>query len=255
MILRYAAYEEVGENLREVVKDISQTLTSNRIPHAVVGGIAMGTYISGRTTQDIDILVDSRSKQQIKRLFPGGKSSETPSGKLPIWSTEHLGIEVDFLFADGLPSDALSDPTIRDGVPVISQHALTALKVRSGRPKDLEDMILLIRSELEKHPEIQKYYLDMLYDKKKPMSPEKALNNVLQKVLGLKKIKDYLATHDLETAVGERSEDVFKGYLEEALIGLNKPFQSKLKQNPSSTKKPSEDEFDDLGFGEDDLGF
>jgi hypothetical protein len=224
-------------------------LSSNQIPHAVVGGIAMSTYITGRETQDIDILVDSKSKQRLMRLFPGGKSSITPSGKMPTYAVSHLGVEVDFLFADGLPADVLSDPTVKDGVPIISQHALTALKVRSGRDKDREDIVRLIRTQLELHPEIQKLYFASISD------PEKALERVFKKVMGLKTIRDYLATHDFETSIGERSEDVFKGYLEEALIGLHKPFESKLDAKPKKSTKPVEEKMDDLGFDDDDLGF
>lgn len=252
MILRYAAYEEIAEPIRKAVKSASKMLSMNNVPHAVVGGIAVGTYAPGRSTKDIDILIDSKSSTTVMRIFPEGSPGEAHHGRFSMWKVKHMGVDIDFLFGEGLPKDILSNPTVQDGVPIISQHALTALKIRSGRDKDRKDVVRLLKAQLKQHPEIQASYFANMDD------PEGAIEIVYSQVQSIKAIRDYLKKNKLKSFEGDEFTKTFKEYLEEAIIGLNAPDEPNepeeeeddipLKKKP--LKQPSSFSFDD-----DDLDF
>jgi hypothetical protein len=55
--LPYSAADADGENLLETTRRFIQTLESARIPHVLVGGLAVLQYVDGRNTRDIDLII------------------------------------------------------------------------------------------------------------------------------------------------------------------------------------------------------
>jgi hypothetical protein len=257
MHINAAAFEMVPQNVQSTAMSVHLELSKNRIPHAIVGGMAFGAYADkGRMTSDVDVLVPSTHKTKVERMFPDGQTGFAPHGRFELWKTQVEGTDVDFLFADDLPSDFFSDVSMVGGLPVISPRGLTALKIRSGRMKDKGDIIEILKSQLRKHPDILSVYFANI------SKPQKALKKVLSKVESLRAIQDYFRTHDLQSFEGESYEDALKSNLEEALLELNvemnpsKKPKAPSKPSPAKMKEPEPaEEFDDLQVGFDDLDF
>ncbi len=56
-------------NLRATLKLAHSLLQQQQIPHAMIGGLAMACYGSGRATVDLDLLIHEENKDQVKKLF------------------------------------------------------------------------------------------------------------------------------------------------------------------------------------------
>lgn len=228
MHINTAAFEMVPQKVQSAAMAAHLQLSSARVPHAIVGGMAFGAYADkGRMTSDVDILVAGPHRAKVEKLFPVGNAGSAPHGRFDMWQTEVEGVEVDFLFADDLPSDFFEQTTTVGGLPIISPRALTALKIRSGRMKDKGDIIEILKSQLRRHPEILKVYFANI------SNPKKALNAVLSKVESLRSIQEYFRAHDLQSFEGDSYEDALKNYLEEALLELN------IELNPPKRPLPS----------------
>lgn len=56
-------------NLRGTLKLAHSILEQERIPHALIGGLAMAWYGSTRATVDLDLLINEENKDQVKNIF------------------------------------------------------------------------------------------------------------------------------------------------------------------------------------------
>ncbi len=56
-------------NLRATLKLTHSLLDQNKIPHALIGGLALACYGSTRATVDLDLLIREEHKDRIKTLF------------------------------------------------------------------------------------------------------------------------------------------------------------------------------------------
>ncbi|MGE3609212.1 MAG: hypothetical protein AB7I27_06455 [Bacteriovoracaceae bacterium] len=56
-------------NLRSTLKLAHNLLDQNKIPHALIGGLAMACYGSTRATVDLDLLVQEQHKDLLKKVF------------------------------------------------------------------------------------------------------------------------------------------------------------------------------------------
>jgi hypothetical protein len=56
-------------NLRATLKLAHSLLDQNKIPHALIGGLALACYGSTRATVDLDILIREEHKDKMKALF------------------------------------------------------------------------------------------------------------------------------------------------------------------------------------------
>lgn len=56
-------------NLRATLKLAHSLLDQNEVPHAMIGGLAMACYGSGRATVDLDLLIKEENKDLVKTLF------------------------------------------------------------------------------------------------------------------------------------------------------------------------------------------
>lgn len=118
--------------------EASKRLSELGIPHALIGGLAVGVHGHPRATKDVDFLV-------------GAEAFESTSPLLVYRDELHdlvrLGV-VDLLAVPPTyPSLAEHlAPEVGDGeVPVIPVEALILLKLHANRPQDRADVVALLR--------------------------------------------------------------------------------------------------------------
>jgi len=128
--------EVVAERVLLDAVEASRRLTELGIPHALIGGLAVGLHGYPRTTKDVDFLVGSEAfertepvlvfRAELRDLVRVGVVDLMP---LPLGHgelAEHLSVLTD------------------DGVPVIGVEALVLLKLLANRPQDRADVGQLI---------------------------------------------------------------------------------------------------------------
>ncbi len=146
----------VWETLRRVAGELDRL----GVAYAVVGGIALQQYGLLRSTQDVDILIDSaESLRRIHdRLVGHGYAPKSAGSRHLRDDITRVGIE--FLIAGEFPGDGrpkpvqFADPrsvgwTTEDGLSFVNLHTLVEMKLASAmsapqRIKDRSDVLELI---------------------------------------------------------------------------------------------------------------
>lgn len=59
---------DIEEQLRRNLRDLFALLNQRQIPYLLVGGIAMLTYVDGRNTKDVDLVLSVRSLERIPEI-------------------------------------------------------------------------------------------------------------------------------------------------------------------------------------------
>ncbi len=138
--------------------DVFRCLSARDVRYVVIGGIAAIVHGVPRTTFDVDLLVEA-TPQNAARLLDalrdagiGSADLTTPQGVLEHEITvfkDVLRIDVQTRTPGVEFSDAWRDRVEREvaGVRywIVSLDHLVAMKRAAGRPKDLEDVRVLVR--------------------------------------------------------------------------------------------------------------
>jgi len=143
----------------KTLRKISRRLDDLKIPHAVVGGMALDAHGFRRLTVDVDILVSRESLTTIHERLEGLGYVPPFTGSKNLRDTEH-GVRIEFLIAGEYPGDGKPKPVsfpdprdagiLIDGVRYLSLPNLVELKLASGmtggvaRLKDFADVVALI---------------------------------------------------------------------------------------------------------------
>lgn len=133
------AASAVSETVMLAAYDASQKLTELGIPHAVIGGLAVGAYGAPRATKDIDFIVFE------KDAFDGTTILSFKQG-VPI---AVRGVVVDYLTVEGNEHPELFRQAVRmaqksEGIPVIDLGPLVVLKLQTARRQDIADVERLL---------------------------------------------------------------------------------------------------------------
>lgn len=116
----------------EAAKDASRILTSLKVRHALIGGLAVGAYGYPRATKDVDFVVGDEAFEH------HGPIVSFRSG-IPL----RIGsVIVDVLADSGVPSPYGMRSM---GVPIVSLAVLTYLKIKAFRMQDQLDVVELLR--------------------------------------------------------------------------------------------------------------
>ena len=133
--------DTVAPRILEAMRVASARLTELGVRHVLVGGLAVGAWGYPRATKDVDFLVGEEAFEH----HAGGLV--TMKYGVPI---QVGGVAVDLLSASANNrEDALESPR-SSGVPVAPLPVLIYLKLKSPRPKDLADVMELIRLGIER---------------------------------------------------------------------------------------------------------
>jgi hypothetical protein len=145
--------DEVFESLRRITSRLDEI----GVPYAVVGGMALVAHGYDRTTNDVDILVESKGLEQIHARLDGLGYVRPFAGSKNL-SDAITGTRIEFLISGQFPGDgkpkpvAFPDPREAisiDGIKFIPLQKLIELKLASGisaahRAKDIGDVQELI---------------------------------------------------------------------------------------------------------------
>ena len=139
---------------------IAKTLTEMDIPFSIAGALAVNVHGHVRTTEDVDILLTPDGLERFKERWLGRGWVEQFPGSRGLKDTVHQ-VKVDVMLTGNYPGDgqpkpvAFPDPSEvnepdPEGIPVLILPVLVTLKLASGmtaphRPRDLDDVIQLIR--------------------------------------------------------------------------------------------------------------
>jgi hypothetical protein len=121
----------VSDAVLSAYEKASAKLTSMRIPHLVVGGLAVGAWGHPRATKDIDFLVREKDVFDGK-LFLSFKKN------VPI---QVEGVAVDYLVVESLPTKTRFKIANEKVVPI---EILFAMKLKARRAQDDADIIALV---------------------------------------------------------------------------------------------------------------
>ena len=150
----------MGEaEVQRALLKLTRTLDEQRIPYAILGGMALNEYGYRRVTVDVDVLLSPESLAQFKARNLGLGYVEKFPGSRGLRDTEH-GVDIDVVLTGGFPGDGKPKPVaFPDPARVAERGAriallplatLVELKLASGmtaphRIKDLADVVELVR--------------------------------------------------------------------------------------------------------------
>ncbi len=139
---------------------IAKALSEMDVPFSIAGALAVNVHGHMRTTEDVDILLTPDGLERFKRRWLGRGWVEQFPGSRGLRDTVH-GVNVDVMLTGGYPGDRQPKPVAfplpadvnepdPEGIPVLTLPVLLTLKLASGmtaphRPRDLDDVIQLIR--------------------------------------------------------------------------------------------------------------
>lgn len=137
-----SSWEELEQVVaRRVLDDarrVSAALTDLGVPHALVGGLAVGLHGHPRATRDVDFLVGPEAFASTKPLLTFRKE---------LADVVQWGL-IDLIAA--LPEDPVLANEITQGgvdfIPVVGIEVLLLMKLRAGRTQDFADIEALVQS-------------------------------------------------------------------------------------------------------------
>jgi hypothetical protein len=146
--------------IHSAARRIAKALAEMQIPFAVAGALAANAHGHVRTTDDVDILLEPEGLSDFKRKWLGRGWVEKFAGSKGMRDSV-CNVNIDVLLTGEYPGDGRPKPVAfphpekvvehdEDGVPILSLPVLLELKLASGmtapdRPRDLDDVIQLIR--------------------------------------------------------------------------------------------------------------
>jgi hypothetical protein len=135
--------DTVAPRILDAMRIASARLTDLGVRHVLVGGLAVGAWGYARATSDVDFLVGEEAFEH----HPGGLV--TMKYGVPI---QVGGVAIDLLSASANHREDALAGFRSDGVSVAPLEVLIYLKLKSPRPKDLADVMELIRLGIERAP-------------------------------------------------------------------------------------------------------
>lgn len=151
----YMAHGDVFTTLQ----NLTRRLEDEKIPYALVGGLALAAHGFVRMTQDIDLLMTQEGLETFREKFVGRGYVLAFSGAQKTFRDTETQVRIEILITGDFPGDgkpkpvAFPDPSVvfteRGGMRVISIETLVELKLASGmsaphRLRDLADVQDLI---------------------------------------------------------------------------------------------------------------
>jgi hypothetical protein len=141
------------------LKDIASFLNDQKIEYALIGGMAASVRGEPRSTLDVDIIINCDVERglelirlldssRFRPLFHGVEQVLKTGLLLPLAHRETV-IKVDLALAmSGFEQGAIKESTIADigaGLtPVVSAEYLVVMKQLASRPRDLDDISMII---------------------------------------------------------------------------------------------------------------
>lgn len=160
VVLREASEFFMGQgDVYRTLQRLADRLDRERIPYALIGGLAMAQHGFVRMTQDIDILLTKEGLKAFQARCVGRGYVRAFPGAEKTFRDAETGVRIEVITTGEYPGDGLPKPVsfpapdlvgeVRDGIRVINLERLIELKLASGltaphRLRDLADVQDLI---------------------------------------------------------------------------------------------------------------
>lgn len=133
----------VAPKVLEALAASSEQLSKARIRHALAGGLAVGAWGYPRASKDVDFLVGDEAFV----VHEGGfvtfaEGVPIAFGSVPV---DSLSATPDETFL----SEALENPVVSHGFPILPIEALVYMKLKSPREKDRVDVVELVKAGID----------------------------------------------------------------------------------------------------------
>jgi predicted nucleotidyltransferase len=183
---KYKPYESVFmesfiQDLKKSIQELYNILSQNNINFTIIGGAARNEYGVKKITEDVDILVDAKDKEKMKKL-PIGYIKELSKGTTRVFSLHEPKTKVEVIYTGEISGDGIHglvyvDPKKvserHNGIPFLTLKNLVMYKLSAARHKDYADVQELIKVNKLKRNYADKFRVDLknkyieLYDETK----------------------------------------------------------------------------------------
>lgn len=144
--LRGVVHPEVLERAEHV----SRSRTALGIPHALVGGLAVGVHGHPRLTKDVDFLVGPQAFEQTQPFLVFRAELTEPAR---VGFSDLMSIPLGLAWLE-------DEIALADSLPVISLPGLVAMKLLALRPQDQADVAALLQVDEARLAEVSDYLAD-----------------------------------------------------------------------------------------------
>lgn len=165
------------------MRRLVQRLRQARIPHAVMGGMAVYVHGHERMTKDVEILLTAGGLEQFRTLFVP-KYYDIVPGRVRRFTERANGVSLDILVTGKFPGSGKPGPiAFPDPADVRQLHnktyyvdllTLILLKLAARRYQDFADVVNLIRAnDLDEsfgkklHASVRQDYIECLEEKRR----------------------------------------------------------------------------------------
>ena len=149
------------------LQNLTHRLDEEKIPYALVGGLALAAHGFVRMTQDVDLLMTRDGLESFKQRFLGRGYVLAFSGAQKTFRDTETQVRIEIVITGDYPVDgkpkpvAFPDPSIvfteRGGMRVIPMEKLIELKLASGMSAphrlrdlaDVQDLIMTLKLPIE----------------------------------------------------------------------------------------------------------
>lgn len=131
----------VAADILATAEEVSRRLTVLGVPHALIGGLAVGVHGHPRATKDVDFLV---GKEAFATMLPVIVYRDELCDVVRIGTVDLLAVPTnrpDLHLTLALPGV--------DELPVIPVEALVLMKLDAYRPQDRADVVALLRTGVD----------------------------------------------------------------------------------------------------------
>ena len=128
----------VAATVLDDARRLSETLTTLCVPHALIGGLAVGLYGHPRATKDVDFLVGPQAFESMHPflVYREELKDVVQMGVVDLLAPpEHRGILLELI---GVPNPG--------EIPVIPVAGLVLMKLDASRPQDTADVHSLLNA-------------------------------------------------------------------------------------------------------------
>jgi hypothetical protein len=178
-------------------EDVIDVLSSIKdIDYAICGGVAVSYWVTGRkpTLRELDLLIFPDDLEEVKsRLRRMGCSIGGYGGvDIAAVAVQCGPLKVDLLTAEkDWEEEAILKAQKVDGFRIVRPEYLVLMKLRSGRDKDIEDIVLLLTAvDHEKVKRMVRMYFGRYYEEELEQLIE--ISKELGRSFGAERIKSFL---------------------------------------------------------------
>ena len=137
----------VHPDILERTEQISRTLTTLGVPHALIGGLAVGVHGHPRATKDVDFLVGTEAFERTTPFL---------IYRAELADVARIGISDLMAVPPGCPF-LVEEMAMGEGVPVISLPGLILMKLLAFRKQDQADVQALLSLDEGQIPDVSDY--------------------------------------------------------------------------------------------------